>query len=88
MTNAVGRPIAPLVLSSGERAYLERQVRRRRVARSLSERCRVILRCADGVPSKSLANVTVVRMAQRRVLLTGSYPAHCPYRKLNPVGVA
>jgi FixJ family two-component response regulator len=54
MTNAVGRPIAPLVLSSDERAYLERQVRRRRVARSLSERCRVILRCADGVPSKSV----------------------------------
>src|SRR5471032_830354 len=56
MTNAVGRPIAPLVLSSDERAYLERQVRRRRVARSLSERCRVILRCAYGVPSKSVAS--------------------------------
>src|SRR4029077_10242650 len=28
----------------------------RRVARSLSERCGVILRCADGVPSKSVAN--------------------------------
>jgi transposase len=56
MTNAVGRPIEPLVLSSDERAYLERQVRRRRVARSLSERCRVILRCADGVPSKSVAS--------------------------------
>src|SRR4030081_2482493 len=55
MANAVGRPIAPLVLSSDERAYLERQVRRYRVARSLSERCRVILRCADGVPSKSVA---------------------------------
>src|SRR5258707_638805 len=56
MTNAVGRPIAPLVLSSDERAYLERQVRRRRVARSLSERCRAILRCADGLPSKSVAS--------------------------------
>ena len=56
MTNAVGRPIAPLVLSSDERAYLERQVRRRRVPRSLSERCRVILRCADGLPSKSVAS--------------------------------
>ncbi len=56
MANAVGRPIVPLVLSSDERAYLERQVRRRRVARSLSERCRVILRCADGVPSKSVAS--------------------------------
>lgn len=55
MANAAGRPIAPLILSSEERAYLERQVRRHRVARSLSERCRVILRCADGVPSKSVA---------------------------------
>jgi hypothetical protein len=34
----VGRPIAPLVLSSDERAYLERQVRRRRVPRSLSDK--------------------------------------------------
>src|SRR5207253_8732022 len=50
-----GRPIAPLVLSVQERAYLERQVRRHRVARSMSERCRVILRCADGLPSKSVA---------------------------------
>ena len=50
-----GRPIKPLVLSAQERAYLERQVRRRRVARSLSERCRVILRCADGVASKDVA---------------------------------
>jgi hypothetical protein len=41
-----GRPIAPVVLSAQERAYLERQVRRQRVARSLSERCRVILRAA------------------------------------------
>jgi transposase len=56
MANATGRPIAPLILSSDERAYLERQVRRHRVARSLSERCRVILRCADGVPSKTVAS--------------------------------
>ncbi len=51
-----GRPIAPLVLSGQERAYLERQVRRHRVARSLSERCRVILRCADGLASKDVAD--------------------------------
>src|SRR5580692_9151036 len=56
MANAVrrGRPIAPLVLNAEERAYLERQVRRHRVARSLSERCRVILRCADGLTSKDV----------------------------------
>ena len=56
MANATGRPTAPLILTSEERAYLERQVRRRRVARSLSERCRVILRCADGLSSKSIAS--------------------------------
>ena len=55
MANATGRPITPLVLSPDERAYLERQVRRHRVARSMSERCRIILRCADGIPSKSVA---------------------------------
>ena len=31
-----GRPIAPLELSAEERSYLERQMRRHRVARSLS----------------------------------------------------
>ena len=55
MANKKGRPIIPLILSSDEREYLERQVRRHRAPRSLSERCRVILRCADGVPSKSVA---------------------------------
>ena len=50
-----GRPIADLVLSSAERAYLERQVRRHRVARSLSERFRIVLKCAEGLPSKLVA---------------------------------
>src|SRR5262245_49816141 len=50
-----GRPIARLEVSAEERAYLERQVRRHRVARSLSARCRIILRCADGLPSKRVA---------------------------------
>src|SRR6185437_8435815 len=53
--SARGRPTAPLVLSAEERAYLERQIRRHRVARSLSERCRIILRCADGLASKDVA---------------------------------
>ena len=55
MANAMGRPTARLVLGDGERDYLERQVRRQRVARSMSERCRIILRCADGIPSKVVA---------------------------------
>jgi transposase len=52
---ARGRPTAPLVLTAEERAYLERQFRRHRVARSLSERCRIILGCADGLASKDVA---------------------------------
>ena len=55
MANATGRPTAPLLLTADERAYLDRQVRRRRVPRSMSERCRIILRCADGIPSKVVA---------------------------------
>jgi len=54
-SRAKGRPIVPLKLSAEERSYLERQVRRHRVARSLSERCRIILRCADGLPSNTIA---------------------------------
>jgi len=50
-----GRPVEVLVLSTEERAYLERQVRRLRVSRSLSERCRMVLRCADGLSAKVVA---------------------------------
>jgi transposase-like protein len=55
MANAIGRRTASLILTKEERAYLERQVRGRRVARSLLERCRIILRCADGIASKVVA---------------------------------
>ena len=50
-----GRPPADLELSSEERAYLEHQVRRHRVARSLSDRCRIVLKCAEGLPGKLVA---------------------------------
>ena len=50
-----GRPVAAVVLSEAERAYLERQVRRHRIARAMAERCRMILRCAAGVPNKVVA---------------------------------
>jgi transposase len=50
-----GRPVGALVLSAEERSYLERQVRRLRVSRSLSERCRMVLRCADGLSAKAVA---------------------------------
>ena len=55
MARGIGRPMAVLVLSDEERSYLERQARRRRVARSLSDRCRMILRCADGLTNKAVA---------------------------------
>jgi transposase len=55
MANSSGRQIPPLVLCSEERIYLERQVRRHRVARSLSERCHIILRCAHGMARKAVA---------------------------------
>ena len=55
MARGTGRPMAALVLSDEERSYLERQARRRRVARSISDRCRMILRCADGLTNKAVA---------------------------------
>ena len=55
MARGIGRPMAALVLSDKERSYLERQARRRRVARSLSDRCRMILRCADVLTNKAVA---------------------------------
>ena len=55
MARGTGRPMAVLVLSDEERSYLEGQARRRRVARSFSDRCRMILRCADGLTNKAVA---------------------------------
>ena len=55
MANGPGRPMAALVLAEIERSFLEHQVRRRRVPRSLADRCRMILRCAEGVPNKVVA---------------------------------
>jgi transposase len=57
MSNGVvlGRPRADLLLSAAERAYVKRQVRRHRVARSLSARCRIVLKCAEGLPGKVVA---------------------------------
>ena len=55
MARGTGRPLAGLILSDEERLFLEAQVRRHRVARSLSDRCRMILRCADGLGNKAVA---------------------------------
>ena len=47
-----GRPIDAIVLSAEELDFLKRQVRRHRGPRSLSDRCRIILKCAEGLQSK------------------------------------
>ena len=44
MAKRLGRPVSSLNVRAEERAYLERQVRRDRVPRSFSDRCRMILR--------------------------------------------
>ena len=55
MPRGMGRPLAALVLSDEERSFLEGQVRRHRMARAMADRCRMILRCADGLGNKAAA---------------------------------
>ena len=55
MPRGMGRPLAVLVLSDEERSFLEGQVRRHRIARLMADRCRMILRCADGLGNKAVA---------------------------------
>ncbi len=45
----VGRVADEVVLSADERDFLEAQVRRHKAARSLSDRCRMVLLCAEGL---------------------------------------
>ncbi|MDQ7078370.1 MAG: IS630 family transposase [Robiginitomaculum sp.] len=52
----MGRVAGVVVLSVEERSFLESQVRRHKAPRSLSDRCRMILLCADGLPSKEVAS--------------------------------
>ena len=51
----VGRLADEVVLSAEERRFLEAQVRRHKAARALSDRCRMILLCAEGLQSKEVA---------------------------------
>ena len=56
MGRGSGRPVAALILSDEEQSFLERQARRRRVVeRSMAERCRMILHCAEGLTNKVVA---------------------------------
>lgn len=57
----VGRLADVVVLNIDERRFLESQVRRHKAPRSLSDRCRMILLCADGLESKEVARQMGVR---------------------------
>jgi transposase-like protein len=50
-----GRRADLVVLSGEDRTFLEAQVRRHKAPRSLSDRCRMILLCAEGLQSKEVA---------------------------------
>jgi transposase len=54
-TRRRGPKLAPLVLSSDERATLERWSRRRSSAQALALRCRIVLACADGASNTEVA---------------------------------
>lgn len=51
----VGGVADGVVLSEGERRFLDGQVRRHKTPRSLSDRCRMVLLCAEGLHSKAVA---------------------------------
>src|SRR3546814_20860447 len=50
-----GRRADLVVLSGDYRRFLEAQVRRHKAPRSLSDRCRMVLLCAEGLQSKEVA---------------------------------
>ncbi|MDF1586490.1 IS630 family transposase, partial [Rhodospirillales bacterium YIM 152171] len=50
-----GRLADEVVPSSKERGFLEARIRGHKAARSLSDRCRMILLCAEGLQSKEVA---------------------------------
>lgn len=51
----VGRQADLVVLGADDRRFLEAQVRRHKAPRSLSDRCRMVLLCAEGLQSKEAA---------------------------------
>ena len=50
-----GRHADLVVLSAADRTFLEDRVRRHKAPRSLSDRCRMVLLCAEGLQSKEVA---------------------------------
>jgi len=52
----MGRVAGVVELSGAERTFLESQVRRHRAPRSLSDRCQMILLCAEAAYTKGALN--------------------------------
>lgn len=50
-----GRQADLVLLSGDDRTFLEAQVRLYKAPRSLSDRCRMVLLCAEGLQSKEVA---------------------------------
>lgn len=51
----IGRPADLVVLNEADKKFLESQVRKHKAPRSLSDRCQMILLCAQGLHSKEVA---------------------------------
>jgi transposase len=83
-----GRPLPLLSLSDEERSFLERQTRRHKAARALSDRCRIVLLCAEGKQNKAISeelgiSENTVGKWRRRFLLEridGLYDEYRPGR--------
>ena len=50
-----GRASVAIVLSDEERSFLEAQLHKHKAERHLSDRFRIVLRCAEGLTSKEVA---------------------------------
>lgn len=50
-----GRQADLVVLNDEDRTFLQAEVRRRKAPRSRSDRCRIVLLCAEGLQSKEVA---------------------------------
>ena len=53
-----GRPTSKIELSDDERETLERWARRPKSAQSLALRCRIVLKCAEGLTNGEVARDT------------------------------
>ena len=62
-----GRQADLVVLSGEDRTFLEAQVRRHKAPRSLSDRCRMVLLCAEGLQSKEVGHLQKP-LANRRMI--------------------